>query len=427
MKTRPAAAAGILLAAALALTGCGSSSSSEKVSLDGKVTGEITFQTWNLKSGFQNYFDGLIDEFEKAHPGTTVKWVDQPADRYADKLQSQVTSGTLPDVVNTDPSLAYPLAQAGALVNLDEADPDAKSDFLPKAWAGTTYRGSVEGTYGYPWYLNTGPNFYNKKLFTQAGLDPAKPPTTYREMLALAVEVGQKLRGRHYLWGSVPSLMDLAQNGVTLMNSDQTKFTFDNDAAAAILEDFAKAYRAGGILPAGLSATYTGVGEAFLNGQIMMNGGSAYDLANFEKNAPDLAANLGIGPAFTTTGSALMNEQDLSLSAKSDNLATAAAFAKFVTNSASQLAFAKVVNIFPSTAGALNDPFFTKYDGTLNTKLRVDSAKQIRTATSYRPPMFTSEMEIYTQQQFADAILGKSSVKDALKNAADKCNQLLAP
>ena len=418
----------VVVAAGLALTGCssGSSGSSAKgsASLDGKVTGHITFQTWNLKAGYKDYFDGLIDDFEKAHPGTSVSWVDQPADNYAQKLQSQVTSGTLPDVINTAPDLAYPLAQAGALVDLSTADAKAKSTYLEKAWDSTSYSGAQKGTFGYPWYLSTGPTFYNKKLMTEAGLDPANPPKTYEDMLADAVTVGEHEKGARYLWGSIPSLMDLAQNGVQLMNSDQTKFTFATDKSADILNDFKKAYEAKGILPAGLSSTYTGVGDAFMSGQIIMNSGNAYDLANFQKNAPDLAANLGIGPAFTTTGSAEMNVQEISLSSKSKNLPTAAAFAKFVTDSENQLAFAKIVNIFPSTNGALEDDFFTKQDGTLNTQLRVDSATQVKTATSYRPPMFTAAMETYTQQQFADAILGKTTVKQALQNAEDKCNQL---
>jgi len=68
---------------------------------------------------------------------------------------------------------------------------------------------------------------------------------------------------------------------------------------------------------------YTGVGEAFMNGQVAMNSGSAYDLKNFEKNAPDLAANLGIAPAFSSTGQYEMSVQNLSISAKSKNIPTA--------------------------------------------------------------------------------------------------------
>lgn len=423
-KSRFIGAAAVVATAAMVMTACGGGSkSAEVVSIQGKISGDITFQTWNLKSGFKPYFTGVIADFEKLHPGTHVKWLDQPADGYAQKLQAQVTSGTLPDVVNTAPDLAYPLAQAGALVDLSKADPAASKLYLSKAWEATSYAAPA-GAYAYPWYLNTGPTFFNKKLFSEAGLDPKNPPTSYSEMLAAAVKVGKVENGKTYLWGNVPTIIDLAENGVEVMNKDQTKFTFDSAAAAEILTQYKKAYDAKGILPAGLSASYTGVGDAFLAGQVMMNSGSAYDLANFQKNAPGLAANLGIAPAFTTTGKAQMSVQDVSLSAKSKNLPTASAFAKFVTDKENQLAFAKVVNIFPSTTDTLSDPFFSKSDGTQNTDLRVAAAKQLQTAVSYRPPMFTAAMETYVQQQFADAILGKTPVTTALKNAVDKCNKL---
>ena len=69
----------VALGSAIALVGglaaCGSSS--------GDGTAELKFQTWNLKNEkFTDYFEGLIDQFEKENPGITIKWVDQPADNY---------------------------------------------------------------------------------------------------------------------------------------------------------------------------------------------------------------------------------------------------------------------------------------------------------------------------------------------------------
>ncbi|MBK4346292.1 ABC transporter substrate-binding protein [Lacisediminihabitans changchengi] len=416
----------IAAGAALALSACagGSAGSSSPQSIDGKITGAITFQTWNLKAGFKDYFEGLISSFEKKHPGTEIKWLDQPADNYAQKLQAQVTSNSLPDVVNTAPDLAYPLAQAGALLDLGKADPKAKSLYLADAWDSTKYADPA-GSFAYPWYLNTGPTFFNKKLFTEAGLDAAAPPKSYDDMLKQAAQLGKAANGKFYMWGNVPTIIDLAENGVKVITADQTKFTFDSSRAEELLKEFKAAYDAKGILPAGLSASYTGVGDAFMSGQVAMNSGSAYDLKNFDKNAPELAQNLGIAPAFSSTGVYQMSVQDLSVSSKSKNTPTAVAFAKYVTNAENQMAFAKIVNIFPSSTGSLDDPFFSKTDGTQNTELRVAAAAQLKSAESFRPPVFTAAMETYVQQQFADAILGKTPIKDALANAVAKCNQLL--
>lgn len=414
---------GIVAASALGLAACGAGSGSGADS--GKVTGTIEFQTWNLKAGYSKYFKGLIKDFEKAHPGAHVKWQDQPAENYAKKIQSQVTSDNLPDVVNTAPDLAYPLAKAGALVNIAEDDPNAKKRYLQGGWESVTYRDPA-GTFAYPWYLNTGPNFYDKSLFKKAGLNPAKPPQNYDEMFADAVKLGKHEKGKYYLWGNMPSIKDFGLYGVPLMNKDETKFVFNTSKAAGFVNKYKRAYDAKGFLPAGLSLKYTGVGDAFMSGKVAMNSGSAYDLQNFKKNAPKLAKHLGVSPAFTNTGKYEMAVQSLSVSKKSKHLATAEAFAKFVTNEKNQMAFAKLVNIFPSTAGTLDKPFFSKLDGTKNTELRVKAAKQLKSAIEYTPAPFTEEMATYLQQQVSDAMSGKQSAKEALDKAVAKCNQLLA-
>lgn len=417
------ACVGIVAASALGLSACGSGSGSGSDS--GKIAGSIEFQTWNLKAGYSAYFKGLIKDFEKAHPDAHVKWLDQPADDYDKKVQSQATTDSLPDVINTTPDLAYPLAKAGVLVNVADDDPGAKKLYNDGAWKSLTYK-EPAGTFSYPWYLNTGPNFYDKSLFKKAGLDPKNPPTNYDEMLADAVKVGKKVHGKFYLWGNVPSIKDFALYGVPLMNKDETKFTFNTVKAAHFVDLYKKAYKAKGFLPAGLSLQYTGVGKAFMSGKVAMNSGSAYDLQNFKDNAPKLAKQLGISPAFTNTGTYEMTAQSLSVSKKSDHLATAEAFAKFVTNKKNQMAFAKLVNIFPSTVDTLNKPFFTKQDGTKNTELRVKAAKQLDDAVDYTPIKFDTEMATYLQQQVSNAISGKESSKAALDKAASKCNSLLA-
>lgn len=129
----------VALGSAIALVGglaaCGSSS--------GDGTAELKFQTWNLKNEkFTDYFEGLIDQFEKENPGITIKWVDQPADNYEDKLSTDAAAGELPDVVDMGPEPAYTLASAGILLNLADAVPEAEDDFLPAAWDAATLKGT---------------------------------------------------------------------------------------------------------------------------------------------------------------------------------------------------------------------------------------------------------------------------------------------
>ncbi|NEC73006.1 extracellular solute-binding protein, partial [Streptomyces rochei] len=175
-RTLAVAAVAALL---LPLSACGSGGGGGgSTDASGKVEGNITFQTWNLRANFKDYFEGLIAEFEKKYPGTDVKWVDQPGEGYADKISADAAGGTLPDVVNVSPDLVAPLAEAGLALDLDKAAGQYAKEYLDGAWASHRIPGT-EGTYAFPWYLNTGPLFYNKTLFEKAGLDPEQPPKTY--------------------------------------------------------------------------------------------------------------------------------------------------------------------------------------------------------------------------------------------------------
>src|SRR3954468_11939371 len=121
--------------AAATLAGCGlSGTSQEGGAVGGEVKGEITFQTWALKPKYTGYVEGVIASFQQKYPGTTVKWIDQPADGYLTKVLADESAGSLPDVINVPPDLSFPLAKAGQLVDLDQAAAEAKKDYHDNAW-----------------------------------------------------------------------------------------------------------------------------------------------------------------------------------------------------------------------------------------------------------------------------------------------------
>jgi multiple sugar transport system substrate-binding protein len=425
-KVAAAVATGVAIAAMT--TGCGlsgTSNQSQDQAVSGAITGSIKFQTWNLKAKFTPYFTDLVAAFEKQHPGTKVDWIDQPADNYADKLTADAAAGTLPDVVNTSPDMAYPLYKKNVLLDLSKADPKAADAFTPESWASGVMPGSADN-FALPWYLNTGPYFYNKKLFSDNGLDPAKPPTTYDELQQQALTLADKSKGNIAMLGQTPQVEDLALYGSKIMNDDQSAFTFNDAKAVALVDMYKKMYDAKALLPEALSDSYTGSGKKFMSQQVAFTSGSAYDLQNFKTQAPSLYPNVAITKALTNTGHNNMYVQSLSVPAGSQNKATAVAFAEFVTNAANQLAFAKIVNIFPSTKDSLDDPFFTAQDGTDNTKVRVAAANQLRGAINYTPVKMSDPMKKVIQREIANAMLGKKTAQQALDEAVRQCDQLLA-
>ncbi|MBL1086093.1 extracellular solute-binding protein [Streptomyces actinomycinicus] len=420
-RTLAAAAVALILP----LSACGSGDDDGGTQdASGKVEGDITFQTWNLRANFKPYFEDLIAGFEHKYPGAHVKWVDQPAEGYPDKLSADAAGGTLPDVVNVSPDLVAPLARAGLALDLDKAAASFKSAYLPGAWASHQIPGT-SGTYAFPWYLNTGPLFYNKALFQKAGLDPDQPPKTYDDLFADALQMARKSDGKVATLANVPTIEDFGRYGVPLMNKEGTGFAFNDAKGVELLTEYKRLYDAKALDPQALTATPESSGKKFLTGAVAMNPGSALDLGNFKKNAPGLYKNIGITDQITSTGHANMYVMGVMVNSRTEHTPAAVAFAHFVTDAQHQMSFARKVAIFPSTAGSLDDPYFTEEDGTDETRVRIAAAKSLKNAVNYTPVLFSDQMKTALRNEVAKALQGKESPKEALDNAVETADRLL--
>ncbi|GHD88027.1 ABC transporter substrate-binding protein [Streptomyces naganishii] len=422
---RAALAAAAVAVLVLPLSACGSSDGKGgSTDASGKVEGDITFQTWNLRANFKDYFESVVAGFESKYPGTHVKWIDQPAEGYADKISADAAGGTLPDVVNVSPDLVAPLAKAGLALDLDKAAARYEKEYLPGAWASHQIPG-MKGTYAFPWYLNTGPLFYNKSLFRKAGLDPDRPPRTYDDLFTDALELAHKSGGKVATLANVPTIEDFGRYGVPLVNQQGTAFAFNDPKGVELLTKYKQLYDAKALDPQALTATPESSGKKFLTGAVAMNPGSALDLDNFKKQAPSLYRDIGITDQITSTGHVNMYVMGVMVNSRTRHTPAAVAFAHYVTDAAHQMAFAKKVAIFPSTAGSLDDPYFTKQDGTDETRVRVAAAKSLKTAVNYTPVLFSDQMKTALRNEVAKALQGKQSPKAALDNAVKACDTLL--
>lgn len=429
---RRSAAAVTAAGAALALGACGIAGGSGgdaaggDASADGEITGEITFQTWNLKGGYEEYFTDLVAAFEEEHPGTSVEWVDQPAEGYQDKLSADAAAGNLPDVVDMGPEAAYTLAQAGTLLNVAEADPEAEDAYLPTAWDAMTFDGVDGGTYGYPWYLNTGPSFFNTALFSKCGLDPDDLPETYDELFDQAATMADECGSDASMIGRLPTIETFGMYGVELMNDEGTEFTFNSPKGVELVERYQELYSDAGFTEESLNALQTGELDAFKSGELGWLPGSSYTLNDLKETAPKVYENVAMGPLIANSAPNMYIES-LVVNSQSENSATAQAFAKFVTSPENQLAFAKEASVFPSSAGSLDDPYFTEDDGTDVGELRVEAAQQVADAVVWWPPAFSGGADVESlREQIAQAVLGKKTAQEALDAAVAYSNERLA-
>jgi ABC-type glycerol-3-phosphate transport system substrate-binding protein len=180
-----------LLAACVA--GASAKSSSSQATVTISVASLIPGSTPEAVKEFQNQ----VAQFEKANPGIKVKPVEYQwtGPTFAAKLAAR----TLPTVFEVPFTDARTLGERGQLADLTSEVKALPyfSKLNPAVLAeATTTKGKIvalpKGAYAQALH-------YNRKLFTQAGLDPNKPPTTWAQIRSYAKQIAEKTGKAGYL------------------------------------------------------------------------------------------------------------------------------------------------------------------------------------------------------------------------------------
>jgi ABC-type sugar transport system permease subunit/ABC-type glycerol-3-phosphate transport system substrate-binding protein len=140
-------------------------------------------------------YEAMVEEFNSLHPHIEVKPMLVPQKYIERKLLLSVAGGVPPDVVRFYAHLGGEMMSRGALEPLDELaarDGLDMSDFYPVGIEQNSYDGRL---YGIPWVLSPNALFYNKRLFSEAGLDPNRPPSTWQELEDYALRLTVRGQG----------------------------------------------------------------------------------------------------------------------------------------------------------------------------------------------------------------------------------------
>ena len=197
MKKRVLGAVAVFAAAALTLAGCSGSGGSSAGSTDG--SGTITYWASNQGTSLQNDKDVLQPLLDKFTAQTGVKvnlevigWNDLQT-----RIQTAITSGVGPDVVNIGNTWATSFQATGAFLPFDDSAMSAIGG-ADKFAATALSTGGAAGQaptsvplYGFAYGL-----YYNKAMFAAAGLTP---PTTWEDMVADGKKLNDPAKG---VWGT---------------------------------------------------------------------------------------------------------------------------------------------------------------------------------------------------------------------------------
>jgi len=171
-----------------------------------------------------------LDKFHAENPDVKVEWEDL-TEGYYDRLNVQLASGTLPDVVNLRSFDMFDWYSRGNLHDISDFlnnDPDVKpEDMVDAILQSCVFDGKY---YGIPYDASVEVVYYNKDMFDAAGVPYPKDDWTWDDMLAAAKALTNPDDGT-FGFARLPSYSDwqvepwVLSAGGKLINDERTEWT----------------------------------------------------------------------------------------------------------------------------------------------------------------------------------------------------------
>ncbi len=389
---------------------------------------EIDFWTFYLSPTFDQYIKDTIARFEATYPGVKVNWEDHQA-TFKDDLNNAFNAGTEPDVINLSVSEGWvsEYAGKGVLLPLDDKVPAAVKDvYFPGLWKEQLIDGV---NYQFPWYQGLNVDLLNTALFEKAGVNVADFPKTIDGIPALCdtfAKAGNLCTIRLTMSDLLAQMV--YEGNVKVISDDGKSFTFDSPEGVAWLQMYVDMVKAGSVDQTVLTTTDDRVGlNAFIAG-----GSPFYATGpNLARTVKDQNATLydNLAMAQAPLGKSNVSGKGLmSISVKNDTKFPNAsmALAQFFTNPRSMVDFAKQVAVYPSSASAYDDPFFSSTPAAIEDSARPLAGDIISTYADIVPTVPNkADVNEIVRKAIESALFGGVDAKTALSDAVAKSNALI--
>jgi ABC-type glycerol-3-phosphate transport system substrate-binding protein len=238
---------GLVTAAAIVVAGCGSSDDDTPAGQDNaagqKVTITVGCQPPKSNPKEREAWDADVAAFTARHPEITIQSKDAFPCINPDTFQAKLAGGTVEDVFYVYYTDVQKIVAAGQAADI--------TPYLDGVKAAKDLRPDVLGvfqsdgkTYGLPRTNYSTGLVYNRALFSKAGLDPDKPPTTWAEVHEAARKIsalgdgyvgfGEYSAGNTGGWHFAASLYG---RGGSMVSEDGKTAAFNSPEGKAVLEN----------------------------------------------------------------------------------------------------------------------------------------------------------------------------------------------
>jgi multiple sugar transport system substrate-binding protein len=425
-----------LIAATLALAGCGgtsgnNSSSKSPAAAGGTKSGHTTITVWQGDTEVEAAgFKALVAEFNKTHPNiTAVSQFYGNSDYALQKVLAAIAGGKPPDISYLYGSWAPNIATNPQLVPLNkfiDADPSFNwNDFFPAERKVATVGNSIIGI---PALVDNLALVYNKTLFKQAGIPLPTPSWTWSDFENAAIKLTNAAK-KQFGWAYVNDASEdtvwrfwamLWQAGGSILSADGKQAGFNSAAGVKALTLLEQLTAHHSIYLDNGSDNYLSV---FNNGHIGMLWTGPWDLAQIVQSKVDYGVTILPGADNHQTISGPDNWVMFNNGSAREHAAWT--FLKWLTSPAIDLQWVTLTGDLPVRASVSTLPgykkFVAKYPGIGVWASNLNNATQARPQSTKYPKVST-----VIGQAVQSVLLGKAAPQAALSQAAQQVNGILA-
>ena len=435
---------GIMMAAAMALSGCGPTASTENTTGAGAQAAgtqaeaqdgeKIKLVYWSNQRHDMEYVQKKIDEFNSTNDMNIEVSYEAMTENYDNNLELSFQSNQAPDIFRAKSEIT-PYIKKDMIIPLDEyltdEDREKYGDTLGVQNI-NMYDGKI---YSLPQCGNTFRLIYNKDVFEKAGLDPEAPPKSMEELREYAKIITEKLSSE----GVYGFAMNLKNSYSALYRSldevarlsdmfyydfEEGKYNFDE--YAKIAQVFADMYQDGSFFPGCESLDIDPLRAQFALGNIGMYMSGYWEVAVYDSQFPteqNWAASVlptydGVVDGVNTMNSA---GRSFVISSQTKHPKEAYEFMKFMTSDDYMIGYHEQgygIIVVPSVAEKAKPA--TAYGAEYFTLNDTD------TIAPLAPEMAGLVIEGKTfYDAFASVIFGEMSVEDAVAQMTESYNGAL--
>ena len=389
----------------------------------------VSLWTFWLSPTFDAWIADTISRFKATYPGVEVKWEDHQA-TFQDDLKNSFAAGNAPDVINLSVGEGWvsDYATRNLLLELDSRVPqEVKDIYFEGLWKSQNVDGK---NFQFPFYQGVSVELINKRHFEAAGLDPAAFPTKVEELPALCQTLKDKANVVCDLRLTVNDLLAqmVYEGNVKVISDDGTAFTFDSPEAVSWLQMYVDMVAAGTVDNTALTTKDDRVGLLiFSAGQAPFYQTGPNLIREVKANNAQLYEDLAVVPA-PVGKSGVIGKGLMGMSVKADTKYPNAsmALAQFFTNARTMVELAKQSAVYPSSAKAFEDPYFSSTPEAIEDSARPIAGETIAKYADIVPTIPNKgDVNAVVLAAVEKALFGGVSAQQALSDAVVEANKLL--